>query len=157
MPRQHRRAITLAEEFVAMIRAGLSERFDPWLALAQDSALPAFRNFARKLDSDHDAVCALALEHRAGRRPDQPPEDDQASDVRSCQLRPPQPSVHTGSLITKTGQEPIFIDTYRTARQHNVPCCVNGGQSELSIPTPPGLSASRPAPVQLIEIVEVKP
>jgi transposase len=51
-------AITLAEEFVAMIRAGLPERFDPWLALAQDSALPAFRNFARKLDSDHDAVRA---------------------------------------------------------------------------------------------------
>jgi transposase len=51
-------AITLAEEFVTMIRAGLPERFDPWLAQAQDSALPAFRNFARKLDSDHDAVRA---------------------------------------------------------------------------------------------------
>jgi transposase len=51
-------AITLAEEFVAMIRAGLPERFDPWLAQAQDSALPAFRNFARKLDSDNDAVRA---------------------------------------------------------------------------------------------------
>jgi transposase len=51
-------AITLAEEFVAMVRAGLPERFDPWLALAQDSALLAFRNFARKLDSDYDAVRA---------------------------------------------------------------------------------------------------
>jgi transposase len=51
-------AITLAEEFVAMIRAGLPERFDPWLAQAQDSALPAFRNFARKLDSDNNAVRA---------------------------------------------------------------------------------------------------
>ena len=30
----------------------------PWLAQARDSALPAFRNFARKLDSDHDAVRA---------------------------------------------------------------------------------------------------
>src|SRR4051812_34939800 len=48
--------ITLAEEFVAMIRAGQPERFDPWLAQAQNSALPAFRNFARKLDSDYDAV-----------------------------------------------------------------------------------------------------
>jgi transposase len=51
-------AITLAEEFVAMIRAGLPERFDPWLAQAQDSTLPAFRNFARKLDSDNNAVRA---------------------------------------------------------------------------------------------------
>jgi transposase len=49
-------AITLAEEFVAMIREGIPERFDPWLA--QDSALPAFRNFARKLDSDNNAVRA---------------------------------------------------------------------------------------------------
>ena len=48
--------ITLAEEFVAMIRAGQPERFDPWLAQARDCALPAFRNFARKLDSDYDAV-----------------------------------------------------------------------------------------------------
>jgi transposase len=51
-------AITLAEEFVAMIREGQAERFDPWLAQARDSALPAFRNFARKLDSDYDAVRA---------------------------------------------------------------------------------------------------
>jgi transposase len=50
--------ITLAEEFVAMIRAGQPERFDPWLAQARDCALPAFRNFARKLDSDYDAVRA---------------------------------------------------------------------------------------------------
>src|SRR3954470_3663751 len=49
-------AITLAEEFVAMIREGIPKRFDPWLA--QDSALPAFRNFARKLDSDNNAVRA---------------------------------------------------------------------------------------------------
>src|SRR3954452_15291005 len=50
--------ITLAEEFVAMIRAGQPERFDPWLAQARDCALTAFRNFARKLDSDYDAVRA---------------------------------------------------------------------------------------------------
>jgi len=49
-------AITLAEAFVAMVRARLPERFDPWLAQAQDSVLPAFRNFARKIDSDYDAV-----------------------------------------------------------------------------------------------------
>src|SRR3954451_9673162 len=49
-------AIILAEEFVAMIRAGQPERFDPWLAQARDSALLAFRNFARKIDSDYDAV-----------------------------------------------------------------------------------------------------
>jgi transposase len=50
--------ITLAEAFVAMIRAGQPERFDPWLAQARDCALPALRNFARKLDSDYDAVRA---------------------------------------------------------------------------------------------------
>ena len=49
-------AITLAEAFVAMIREGQAERFDPWLAQARDSVLPAFRNFARKIDSDYDAV-----------------------------------------------------------------------------------------------------
>ena len=46
----------MAEEFVAIIREGQAERFDPWLAQARDSALPAFRNFARKIDSDYDAV-----------------------------------------------------------------------------------------------------
>ena len=51
-------AVILAEEFVAMIREGQAERFDPWLVQARDSALPAFRNFARKLDSDYDAVRA---------------------------------------------------------------------------------------------------
>ena len=51
-------AIILAEEFVALIREGQAERFDPWLAQARDSALPAFRNFARKIDSDYDAVRA---------------------------------------------------------------------------------------------------
>jgi transposase len=49
-------AITLAEAFVAIIREGQTERFDPWLAQARDSALPTFRNFARKIDSDYDAV-----------------------------------------------------------------------------------------------------
>jgi len=41
-----------------MICAGQPERFDPWLAEARDCALLAFRNFARKLDSDYDAVRA---------------------------------------------------------------------------------------------------
>jgi transposase len=41
-----------------MIREGQAERFDPWLAQARDSALSAFRNVARKLDSDYDAVRA---------------------------------------------------------------------------------------------------
>jgi transposase len=49
-------AIILAEEFVALIRERQAERFDPWLAQARDSALLAFRNFARKIDSDYDAV-----------------------------------------------------------------------------------------------------
>jgi transposase len=52
------KAITLAEEFVGLIRAKEPERLDPWLTRAQDSALPAFRNFAKKLDDDHDAVSA---------------------------------------------------------------------------------------------------
>jgi transposase len=60
-------AITLAEEFVAFLRARDPERLDPWLTRAQDSTLPAFRNFARKLDSDHDAVrAALTLPWSTG-------------------------------------------------------------------------------------------
>jgi transposase len=51
-------AVTLAEEFVAFLRARDPGRLDPWLLRAQDSALPAFRNFARKLDSDLAAVRA---------------------------------------------------------------------------------------------------
>ena len=51
-------AVTLAEEFVTLIRAGHPERFDSCLAQAQDSALPAFHDFARKLDSDYNAVRA---------------------------------------------------------------------------------------------------
>ncbi len=51
-------AISLAEAFVALIRARAPEHLDPWLTRAQDSALPAFRNFAKKLDDDHGAVLA---------------------------------------------------------------------------------------------------
>jgi transposase len=56
-------AIILAEEFVAMIHAGEPERLRPWLTQAWDSTLPAFRNFARKLDSDYDAVRAAVTSH----------------------------------------------------------------------------------------------
>ena len=41
-----------------MIRERQAERFDPWLVQARDCVLPAFRNFARKIDSDYDAVRA---------------------------------------------------------------------------------------------------
>ena len=51
-------AISLAEAFIAMIRTRAPERLDPWLTQAQDSALPAFRNFAKKLDDEHAAILA---------------------------------------------------------------------------------------------------
>jgi transposase len=51
-------AIVLAEEFVTLVRTRDLERFEPWLARAQDSALSAFRNFAKKLDADIEAVRA---------------------------------------------------------------------------------------------------
>ncbi|WP_282184643.1 transposase [Azospirillum argentinense] len=51
-------AISLAEAFIAMIRTRAPERLDPCLTQVQDSALPAFRNFAKKLDDEHAAILA---------------------------------------------------------------------------------------------------
>ena len=41
-----------------LIRARQPDRLDPWLRQAQDSALPAFRGFAKRLRIDEDAVRA---------------------------------------------------------------------------------------------------
>jgi transposase len=51
-------AITLAKEFAELVRTRNPEGLEPWLARAQDSPLPAFRNFAKKLDADREAVRA---------------------------------------------------------------------------------------------------
>ncbi len=51
-------AVTLAEEFAALVRERKPERLDPWLQRAQDSAVPALQRFAKRLSSDYDAVRA---------------------------------------------------------------------------------------------------
>jgi transposase len=51
-------AINLAEEFAGLVRTRAPERLEPWLARAQASTLPAFRNFAKKLEADAEAVRA---------------------------------------------------------------------------------------------------
>ena len=51
-------AVDLAEAFTALIRARQPDRLDPWLCQAQDSALPAFRGFAKRLRIDEEAVRA---------------------------------------------------------------------------------------------------
>ena len=51
-------AVDLAEAFTALIRARQPDRLDPWLRQAQDSALPAFRGFAKRLRIDEEAVRA---------------------------------------------------------------------------------------------------
>jgi transposase len=51
-------AMTLAEEFAALVRGRKPERLDPWLQRTQDSAVPALQRFARRLSSDYDAVRA---------------------------------------------------------------------------------------------------
>jgi Transposase len=48
----------LAEEFIALVRTRAPERLDPWLVKAQASAMPIFRNFAKKLETDVEAVRA---------------------------------------------------------------------------------------------------
>jgi transposase len=53
-------AIELGEAFARLIRAGHPDRLDPWLARAQDGALPAFRGFAKRLRVDEEAVRAAA-------------------------------------------------------------------------------------------------
>lgn len=60
-------AIALAEDFVAGLRDRAPKRFDPWMARAQDSTLPAFRNFAKKLRTDEAAVrAAMTLSWSTG-------------------------------------------------------------------------------------------
>lgn len=51
-------AVTLAEEFAALVRGRKPERLDPWLQRAQDSAVPPLQRFARRMSSDYDAVRA---------------------------------------------------------------------------------------------------
>jgi transposase len=51
-------AVGLAEEFATLVRTRDPERLEPWLARAQDSTLPAFRNFAKKLNADVEALRA---------------------------------------------------------------------------------------------------
>ena len=51
-------AVTLAEEFAALVRERKPERLDPWMQRAQDSAVPALQRFAKRLSSDYDAVRA---------------------------------------------------------------------------------------------------
>jgi transposase len=51
-------AVDLAEAFTTLIRARQPDRLDPWLRQAQDSALPAFRGFAKRLRIDEEAVRA---------------------------------------------------------------------------------------------------
>ena len=51
-------AVDLAEAFTALIRARQPDRLDPWLCQAQDSTLPAFRGFAKRLRIDEEAVRA---------------------------------------------------------------------------------------------------
>ena len=51
-------AVTLAEEFAALVRGREPKRLDLWLQRAQDSAVPALQRFAKRLSSDYDAVRA---------------------------------------------------------------------------------------------------
>jgi transposase len=57
-PTEIAEAIGLAEEFIALVRTRAPERLEPWLVKAQASAMPTFRNFAKKLETDVEAVRA---------------------------------------------------------------------------------------------------
>lgn len=48
-------AVTLAEEFAALLRGRKAERLDPWLQRAQDSTVPTLQRFAKRLSSDYGA------------------------------------------------------------------------------------------------------
>jgi transposase len=54
-------AIELGEAFAQLIRNGQPDRLEPWLARAQDGALPAFRGFAKRLRLDEAAVRAAVM------------------------------------------------------------------------------------------------
>ena len=51
-------AVTLAEEFAALVRGSEPKRLDLWLQRAQDSAVPALQRFAKRLSSDYAAIRA---------------------------------------------------------------------------------------------------
>ena len=57
----------MADEFATLVRSRDPERLASWLTRAQDSTLPAFRNFAKKLDADIEAVrAAMSLPWSSG-------------------------------------------------------------------------------------------
>jgi transposase len=51
-------AIELGQEFADLVRTRRPERLEPWLARARGGELPAFRNFAKRLGVDDEAVRA---------------------------------------------------------------------------------------------------
>ena len=102
-------AVGLAEEFAGLLRAREPGRLDPWLARARDGPLPAFRGFAARPGHGRGGGAGggdAAVEHGAGRGPDQPAQDAQAADVRPRQARPARPALPARGVIIKSGQEP---------------------------------------------------
>jgi transposase len=55
-------AITLAQDFATMLRERLVTQLENWLQRAGESASKAFRNFAKSLRRDYDAVKAALTE-----------------------------------------------------------------------------------------------
>ena len=93
--------IDLAEAFTSLIRNRSADKLDPWLRRAQDGASPVLRRFAEKLVGDGDAVRAAgdaAMEQRAGRGTDQPPQPPETPNVRPRQARSPEPTLPSRRL-----------------------------------------------------------
>ena len=51
-------AITLAQDFMALVRQRLPKKLDDWLDKAKNSSIKAFENFAQSLEDEYDAVKA---------------------------------------------------------------------------------------------------
>ena len=56
-------ALTLARDYLRLVRERLAEEFDGWLERARTSSVLAFRRFAKSLRRDYEAVKA-ALTYR---------------------------------------------------------------------------------------------
>jgi transposase len=51
-------AITLAQDFIDLVRQRLPSQLDDWLQAAKTSSVKAFQSFAKGLEEDYDAVKA---------------------------------------------------------------------------------------------------
>ena len=95
----------LVREFADMLCHRHGERLEAWASQAEASPVSELRGFAKGLRKDWAAVTAglTALQLRRRRRPRQPHQDDQKTDVRPGETRP-APQARPARRLTRSRQ-----------------------------------------------------